>query len=236
MPSKEEHITACVQEYKDYYERFDRFQEQVKIFFSKNKKLNSPPLPVIHSIKSRVKAPDHLREKILRKSTEESPITKENLFTRITDLAGVRVLHLYQEQFSTIHAEILNNVNIEKEWAFVEPPVAYTWDRESIDFYQKLGLKCNFKESHYTSIHYIVKPNLESKFCCEIQVRTLFEEIWGEIDHSINYPQPTESVACREQIRVLAKLVNAGTRLGDSIFRSYAEHLSQKEPPKAGEN
>ena len=49
----------------------------------------------------------------------------------------------------------------------------------------------------------------------------LFEEIWGEIDHTINYPYPTEIVACKEQLRVLAKLVSTGTRLADSIFRTY---------------
>ncbi|MCX5792386.1 MAG: RelA/SpoT domain-containing protein [Elusimicrobia bacterium] len=228
MPSKEELIAACVHEYTSNHDKFDRFQEQVKAFFSKNSKLNSPPLPVIHSIKSRVKNPDHLAEKIQRKWTDESPLTNENLFSKITDLAGVRVLHLHQQQFSVIHAEIMKNVNIDKEWVFVEPPVAYTWDREAIDYYKKLELKCDFKESHYTSIHYIVKPNIESKICCEIQVRTLFEEIWGEIDHSINYPHPTDSVACKEQLRVLAKLVNAGTRLGDSIFRSYEDHISHK--------
>ena len=60
-----------------------------------------------------------------------------------------------------------------------------------------------------------------SNITCEIQIRTLFEEIWGEIDHTINYPYPTEIVACKEQLRVLAKLVSTGTRLADSIFRTY---------------
>ncbi|WP_315782452.1 hypothetical protein [Bradyrhizobium sp. SZCCHNPS1003] len=29
----------------------------------------------------------------------------------------------------------------------------------------------------------------DSPLSCEIQVRTLFEEIWGEIDHQLNYPR-----------------------------------------------
>jgi Region found in RelA / SpoT proteins len=53
---------------------------------------------------------------------------------------------------------------------------------------------------------------------CEIQVRTLFEEVWGEIDHALNYPQPTTSLPCKEQLRVLAKLASTGTRLADAIF------------------
>jgi ppGpp synthetase/RelA/SpoT-type nucleotidyltranferase len=57
--------------------------------------------------------------------------------------------------------------------------------------------------------------------CCEIQVRTLFEEIWGEVDHQINYPFPSKSIACREQIKVLSKIVGAGSRLLDSLQRVH---------------
>lgn len=91
------------------------------------------------------------------------------------------------------------------------------------NFFEKLGLEVYQKESSYTSIHYLVKPHAEFPFCCEIQVRTLFEEIWGEIDHSINYPVATTSIAIREQLRVLAKLVGAGSRLADAIFRTHLD-------------
>jgi ppGpp synthetase/RelA/SpoT-type nucleotidyltranferase len=85
------------------------------------------------------------------------------------------------------------------------------------------------KDTFYTSIHYLVKPNNPNAVvCCEIQVRTLFEEIWGEIDHTINYPFQTESIACKEQLRVLSKLVSTGTRLADSIFRSHSEFNEKK--------
>jgi len=56
---------------------------------------------------------------------------------------------------------------------------------------------------------------------CEVQVRTLLEEVWGEVDHTMNYPVPTADEHCREQIRVLARLVGAGTHLADSIMRRY---------------
>jgi ppGpp synthetase/RelA/SpoT-type nucleotidyltranferase len=74
----------------------------------------------------------------------------------------------------------------------------------------------------------LIKPNNKNSICCEIQVRTLFEEIWGEIDHTINYPHSTDSLACKEQLRVLQKLVSTGTRLADSIFRTFKEHNGNK--------
>jgi putative GTP pyrophosphokinase len=139
----------------------------------------------------------------------------------INDLVGVRVLHLYQDQFPRIHETIQDQVS-RADWALHEPPVAYTWDQECSDFYKSHGLETELKPSHYTSIHYVVKPRMDSPLSCEIQVRTLFEEAWGEIDHTINYPKATEVNTCREQLRVLAKLVGASTRLADSIFRSHS--------------
>jgi ppGpp synthetase/RelA/SpoT-type nucleotidyltranferase len=164
---------------------------------------------------------EHLREKIQRKSSTQDPITQENIFDRITDLAGVRVLHLYQAQFSQIHRAITQQLE-SGDWTLYEPPTAYTWDPESQDFFAGHGLSVEVKESLYTSIHYVVQTRPDSTTFCEIQVRTLFEEIWGEIDHRINYPEPIDNEVCRDQIGVLARLVGAGSRLADSTFRAYA--------------
>ena len=196
---------------------------QVWTFFDKNPKLHESPFPIMHSLKSRIKDPKHLKDKLLRKLDKGIVITKDNLFTEITDLIGVRILHLHQEQFCVIHQEIINKVD-QKEWILAEPPKAYTWDPESEKFYGKLGIKTEVKDSFYTSVYYLIKLNNGNDLCCEIQVRTLFEEIWGEIAHAINYPYPINSVACSEQLKVLSKLVSTGTKLSDSIFKSYNEY------------
>nr|WP_176561568.1 MULTISPECIES: hypothetical protein [Pseudomonas syringae group] len=117
------------------------------------------------------------------------------------------------------------------DWHLVEPPKAYTWDPESAEFFKKLDINTELKESHYTSLHYVIRPKAESDVVCEIQVRTLFEEIWGEVDHSLNYPSPTDNVACSEQLRVLAKVVGAGSRLVDSIFRTAQPIVSSTVEP-----
>jgi putative GTP pyrophosphokinase len=105
------------------------------------------------------------------------------------------------------------------DWRLNEEPVAYLWDPESQRFFESLNLNVKIKESYYSSIHYVVKSGNDERIKCEIQVRTLFEEIWGEIDHTINYPKKSTSRATKEQLRVLSKLVSTGTRLADSIFR-----------------
>ena len=42
----------------------------------------------------------------------------------------------------------------------------------------------------YTSVHYVIESNSRTRITCEVQVRTLSEEVWGEVDHKINYPHP----------------------------------------------
>ncbi|MGP2504193.1 RelA/SpoT domain-containing protein [Pantoea ananatis] len=211
-------------------ENFAREEHLFKIFmttvvnmFQHEPSLNQYGTPIIHTIKSRLKDKEHLKDKILRKHSAENPITEENFFERVTDLAGVRVLHLYQDQFINIHNFIEHQIQ-KKEWFYRELPVAYTWDPECREFFNKLGLETKVRESYYTSIHYLIKPKEDSLLTCEVQVRTLFEEIWGEIDHTINYPSPTENASCREQLRVLSKLVSTGTRLADSIFRTHKQN------------
>lgn len=205
-----------------------QFLTQVRTFFELNPVLHASPFPSIHSLKARLKDPEHLRDKLQRKVDKGITITKDSLFREVTDLAGIRILHLHQEQFEKIHTEIINKIS-NGDWTLGEEPKAYTWDPETQAFFSRLGISTEVRDTYYTSVHYLVKLNNKSEMCCEIQVRTLFEEIWGEIDHAINYPHKTESVACAEQLRVLSKLISTGTRLSDSIFRSHREFMDKTD-------
>jgi len=215
-------ISAAVKAYQDEKHFFEKFLNGVVDSFRLEPSLNRYGNPLIYTIKSRLKDLDHLKDKITRKWSDENPITADNLFDKVTDLAGVRILHLYQDQFPEIHNHIECQIEA-GDWFLREPPVAYSWDPEASRFFESLGLTAVTRDTYYTSIHYVVSPKPNSTICCEIQVRTLFEEIWGEIDHTINYPTPTTSRSCREQLRVLSKLVSTGTRLADSIFRSQKD-------------
>lgn len=217
---QQDRISQLVDLYKERHHVFRLFQEGVSNSLAFDPPLNSHPHPKIHSIKTRLKDPAHLAEKILRKEKDGREITSENIFNEITDLVGVRVLHLHQEQARDIHEFIVKKVNT-KDWYLNEKPVAYSWDPDSTDFFKSLGLKVKIKPSHYTSIHYVVRPRKGEFVACEIQVRTLFEEIWGEIDHTVNYPTPTQNTVTKEQLRVLSKLVSTGSRLAGSIFKLH---------------
>lgn len=219
--------------YKDVLEVYDQNFDSLELFYKTVRSFfEARSLKgIVHSIRHRLKDVDHLIEKVERKNLEDEqkpeakqqgPINGANLFDRITDMAGVRVLHLHQEQFEAIHRAIMKKVD-DGDFCLFEDPKAYTWDPDSNRFFNSLGIRTQQKDSFYTSIHYVLKPNERSPITCEVQVRTLLEEVWGEIDHTMNYPSPVEDEQCKENIRVLARLVSAGSHLADSIMRRYGK-------------
>jgi ppGpp synthetase/RelA/SpoT-type nucleotidyltranferase len=206
---------------------YDRYRHDLNIFMKgvvaqigDHPDLTRTGREIVHSYKMRLKDRESLRAKIVRKIADGYTIDANNLFQKIADMAGVRILHLCQEMFSDIDAIIRRKV-LEADWVFAERPKAYTWDPEAAAFFNKFDLDVSEKPTSYTSVHYLVRPRADSPLCCEIQVRTLFEEIWGEVDHRINYPTPAVNISCQEQIKVLSKIVGAGSRLLDSLQRVH---------------
>jgi putative GTP pyrophosphokinase len=189
----------------------------------------------VHSMKSRIKDPDHLRDKLIRKWTEarkkhrEFTINRDNLFVKINDLAGFRILHLHTRQFWQIN-KCLERIFEEERYRVIEGPSARTWDDESREYFRSINIRCVKSSTLYTSVHYVIAPNKKTTYSCEIQVRTLAEELWGEVDHTINYPYATDSLACKEQIKVLARVTSSCSRLVDSIFLSHTDHQQARKP------
>jgi putative GTP pyrophosphokinase len=194
--------------------------------------------PLIHSTKKREKDPEHLFDKLARKACEaleaNKPfaINKDNLFKKVGDLAGVRLLHIHTDQLATIHPAMVKILKFHG-YKMREKPLVYIWDLERKEFLKKLDLKVIVRENMYTSVHYIVEPFWQKipgeKIACEIQVRTLAEELWGEVSHKINYPHETESIACKQQLAALARLASGCTRLVDSIYASKTEHDAKSQ-------
>jgi ppGpp synthetase/RelA/SpoT-type nucleotidyltranferase len=183
---------------------------------------------LIHSTRHRIKEPDHLADKLVRKIRKcrddgiPFAVTTANLFTSINDLAGIRLLHLHTTQMAEIDRCLRAIIN-EQPIELLEGPRARTWDNEYRDYFQSINIETQYSETMSTSVHYILASKSSTTITCEIQVRTLMEEVWGEVDHKVNYPHPNETVACREQIRALARATSSATRLVDAIFATVAD-------------
>ena len=193
--------------------------------------LSSSLMRSVHSTKGRMKDPEHLRDKLERKILEaraldrKFSITEKNLLYRVNDLAGFRILHLHTQQMAEIDTE-LRKIFVEYRLPLLEKPKARTWDDESRDFFRSINIQCVKSPRMYTSVHYVVESYSRTRATCEIQVRTLAEELWGEVDHTMNYPKESESHACREQIKVLARVTSSCSRLVDSIFRTAGKTMA----------
>lgn len=222
--AERKNITRLVDHYKKNQDRFSQFLEQLRGLFLGEKPLTKH----VHSIKWRLKDPEHLRRKLTQKLKESRKpnrafaITKENLFYKINDLVGVRILHLHTRQMEEIDRAI-KALFSDQRYHILRGPIAKTWDDESRDYFASIGIKTEKSPSMYTSVHYEVRESSRRKYTFELQIRTLMEEVWGEVSHTLNYPEPTRSLACREQIQVLARATSTCTRLVDSIFKTHDE-------------
>lgn len=183
--------------------------------------------PYVHSVRRRAKESEHLRDKLARKMRKAKEagvpfdVTADNLFVKINDLAGVRLLHLHTSQFPKID-EVVRELLRSEAYEIVEGPTARIWDDEYKEIFTQYGIQTVNNSRLYTSVHYVVSTGGDQTRTAEIQVRTLAEELWGEVDHTINYPTPSEIQSCKEQIKVLARLTSSCTRLVDSIFLTGA--------------
>lgn len=99
MNTEEKVLLAYLNPEKQY--ELKAFLQTVLFFFENNPALKG----IVHSVKSRMKDPEHLKDKIERKRKNGEIIDESNLFTVVNDLIGVRVLYLYQDQFELIHNE-----------------------------------------------------------------------------------------------------------------------------------
>ncbi len=182
----------------------------------------------IHFVKYRIKGVESLRTKLNRLHISGGDaVDASNLFRRISDLAGIRVIHLHTEQLVRIHPAILRVLK-EHEYGLVGEPVAYCWDVEYEEFFDRVGIRTQQRQSMYTTVHYDIVANRRTGISCELQVRSLMDEVWGEVSHRVNYPEESPSVACRDQLKVLARLTSGCGRLVDSIFKTHNDATGQQ--------
>ncbi len=178
---------------------------------------------LIHSVRSRTKDPASLRDKLKRKIVKaeekgkEFLITAGNYLQEINDLAGVRLIHLHTSQFPAIDA-VLRALIAGTGYKIAEGPTAHVWDEDAKRYFDSIRVKTQVNDRMYSSVHYVVQ--LQSGSTAEIQVRTIAEELWGEVDHAVNYPVEHMDESCKAQIRVLARVISGCTSLVDNIFRS----------------
>ena len=172
-------------------------------------------LNTVHSLRIRLKDPEHLIEKIIRKQIKNNSvdINRQNYKEKVTDLIGVRALHLFKEDWELIHDFIA------KHWDFHEPPTANVRKGDpNIDKFEDKGCTIHEHEFGYRSVHYIVKSQPEKQpYLAEIQVRTIFEEGFSEIDHQIRYPYDLDNIILTYFLAIFNRLAGSADEMGSFV-------------------
>jgi len=92
-----------------------------------------------------------------------------------------------------------------------------------------VGIKNEPKKSGYNAIHYVIKfkdskVDAEKRPWFEVQLRTLTEHVWGEIEHLLGYkPEKNPSAAIKKQFQIISKQLCAI----DEHFNLLFENLSK---------
>ena len=81
--------------YREERFKIEQFMKRMVNFFQDNPSLHEENLPVVHSVKYRMKSEGHLLDKLQRKALNGRKIVSENFFDEITDLAGISVTFIF---------------------------------------------------------------------------------------------------------------------------------------------
>ena len=205
--------------------------------------LNEGMTGKVHSIRSRVKDPDHLIGKIIRgvyrNPVKYRMINASNYWKIITDLIGVRIIILDKRDWRDVHNDMLRMfVNLPERYARRPGDLLIFYDR----YAEEIAEDGNTRECGYLAeqpVAYIASADdrklYQDEFLrldnskahyrslhyivryksiyFEIQMRYLFEEGWLEFDHRMKYPNDQYNKRKQEYISILSNLANAADQL-----------------------
>lgn len=196
--------------------------------------------PTVHSVSYRIKDEEHLVEKVIRKNIDAKckRITLDNYKEEITDLIGLRALHIFKEEWEPIHNYIKGIFSLKPK----EKPKVYYRKGDSETYlgkYVKAGLSKEEHRQGYRSIHYTIVPDpLKKKSFAEIQVRSIYEEAWSEIDHRIKYPYVKKDIPYARLLFILNGLSGTADELGSftNVIKNVYDAIEKRLIIKGGKN
>ena len=204
--------------YESYAEYFAIVMENIIDILHAEVKLNSQP-----TYKSRVKSFNSYYKKILRLKPEETKGCSDSLVL-LTDMMGIRMICAFLEDMQ------LGLEQIKKIFEIKEIEIK--------------GAEKKFSEFGYESIHVLIKipesckPKIElfndlkplgDNLVCEIQIRTILQDAWAEVEHELIYK--TEFNPLDTPLRRKLASLNAMLTLADITFQEIRDYQSriQKE-------
>lgn len=211
--------------YNDYLKYIHSYENQAD-FIANILRYNSD----VHSVKTRIKKSDRLIEKIIRKTEDRKKkygndfeFTINNYKKEINDLIGIRVIHIFKDQWESIH-EFIN-----KTWNVIEI-TANVREGDDTKRFDDLGIQVKSRLSGYRSVHYLFEFQATSKkVIAEIQVRTIFEEGYGEIDHRLRYSHEEIPEILKSNILLFNRIIGSADEMASLINNLNNELLKNNK-------
>ena len=206
---------------------------------------NDPLMPKesLHTIIYRIKNETRLIEKIIKlnqKTDDLPPIGVQNYQERINDLLGVRMICLRLSDVENVEAylKLLSEDNV---FTFLNGPVhkrSFILPVNPRDVLPEvLDLRC----TGYSSVHYRIKlgkntdaPEEMKDVRFELQLRTILEEAWSEIDHKYRYVSSRGGAHLPEEINTgfysLSAYLQVAALQAEHLCRMAESHQLKKTP------
>lgn len=158
----------------------------------------------IETIKSRLKSPESIIEKLHRKNLEFSA---ECIEKELSDIAGVRVICAFPEDIYLLADCLLkqDDVKLVKKKDYIAKP----------------------KENGYRSLHLIVEIPIflhdqKRSMRVEVQLRTIAMDFWASLEHRIYYKKGQEDTCLRAELKECAD-ISAALDLRMQVIRNQLE-------------
>ncbi len=191
--------------YESYNPVLSEILEKIESKLRKTIKLASMP-----TYKSRVKSFSSYYRKVLRLKASEAEKTN---FVPLTDMMGIRVICAFLEDLGEVIRQVCDNFDVRE--------------------IEHKGAEQNFREFGYESVHVLVAiPDdcmpekktlpLPDNIVCEIQIRTILQDAWAEVEHELVYK--TEFTPFDLPLKRKLASMNASLSLADIIFQEIRDY------------
>lgn len=175
----------------------------------------------------RIKRPEAIVDKISRRPDEFPDGLSSKSLKKMYDAIGVRILVYFLSQLPLLDRNLRSSGMFEISKKI--PPKAYLDE----DLLRRLGLTHltrKKKESGYSSIHYTVRLSESSipentRPFFEIQVRTLAQELWSELEHILVYkPENRAHFSARRRFEILSRELNVIDEHFNLLYEELLHH------------
>lgn len=179
--------TAPYRELMSYYRcammevstKFNVLDEELSLQYDRNP---------IEAIKTRLKSPDSIMDKLSRRGL---PFSAESIEQNLNDIAGVRVICAYISDIYMLRDALLR--------------------QDDIVLLQEKDYIKNPKPNGYRSLHLIVETPIflhdqKKQMRVEVQFRTMAMDWWASVEHKLRYKKPAAPEEVNSELKECAEI------------------------------